>query len=418
MRPFLQHATHLAAIATLATATGGALAQSTGRAVFVVNNVSDDVTSFTMNSDGTLEFVGNYPAEEGPYAADVSPNGRWLAVTHGTQNDVVEWLYIFEVNSDASLTLAGSELIPDSPLDCVWLNDEILAATETSFSDNFVRTWHFDPDTGNITEVDSEFTGGFNTALELHPSLPVLYAQDSNSNQIRAFEFDANGNLTSIGQVTSPGVYPLDPAMLPNGEHMYAGGGISSGGHAISGFDVDMDGLLSLVDGSPFTSPGQSPAYLKASSDSKYLFVGHGTDATVRTFEVLDGGALESTGFFFDVGLQGTVGDVEVLGDYLLITDESSAIDGVKGIYSFAIDSDGSFEAVADIYDFGGVRPERIVPWDPPATVGDINGDGVVDVEDLLILLGDWGESGSDADLDGSGTVDVEDLLILLANWS
>jgi hypothetical protein len=50
-------------------------------------------------------------------------------------------------------------------------------------------------------------------------------------------------------------------------------------------------------------------------------------------------------------------------------------------------------------------------------TPGDINGDGNVDVDDLLILLGDWGESGSDADLDGNGTVDVDDLLILLANW-
>jgi hypothetical protein len=49
---------------------------------------------------------------------------------------------------------------------------------------------------------------------------------------------------------------------------------------------------------------------------------------------------------------------------------------------------------------------------------GDINGDGEVNVDDLLILLGAWGTSDPDADLDGSGTVDVDDLLILLGSWT
>lgn len=49
---------------------------------------------------------------------------------------------------------------------------------------------------------------------------------------------------------------------------------------------------------------------------------------------------------------------------------------------------------------------------------GDVNGDGTVDVEDLLILIGSWGSDGSDGtDLNGDGVVDVADLLILIANW-
>ncbi len=55
------------------------------------------------------------------------------------------------------------------------------------------------------------------------------------------------------------------------------------------------------------------------------------------------------------------------------------------------------------------------------AMPGDLNGDGVVDVSDLLILLGAWGDcpdSGScPEDINGDGTVDVSDLLILLGNW-
>ena len=48
---------------------------------------------------------------------------------------------------------------------------------------------------------------------------------------------------------------------------------------------------------------------------------------------------------------------------------------------------------------------------------GDINGDGIVDVGDLLALLDAWGTSNANADLNADGMVDVEDLLVLLGDW-
>ncbi len=54
---------------------------------------------------------------------------------------------------------------------------------------------------------------------------------------------------------------------------------------------------------------------------------------------------------------------------------------------------------------------------------GDLDGDGLVGVPDLLILLSAWGPCADpcppcDADLDGDCTVGVPDLLILLGNWT
>jgi hypothetical protein len=49
---------------------------------------------------------------------------------------------------------------------------------------------------------------------------------------------------------------------------------------------------------------------------------------------------------------------------------------------------------------------------------GDLNGDTLVDVQDLLILLSEWGEPDSIADLNDDGTVDTADLVILLGEWS
>ena len=51
-------------------------------------------------------------------------------------------------------------------------------------------------------------------------------------------------------------------------------------------------------------------------------------------------------------------------------------------------------------------------------SVGDVDGNGVVDVQDVLILLDQFGAcDGCLADLDRSGQVDVTDLLQLLAEW-
>ena len=47
----------------------------------------------------------------------------------------------------------------------------------------------------------------------------------------------------------------------------------------------------------------------------------------------------------------------------------------------------------------------------------DINGDGTVDVADLLDLLAAWGATSGPADINGDGIVDVADLLLLLAAW-
>ncbi len=58
-----------------------------------------------------------------------------------------------------------------------------------------------------------------------------------------------------------------------------------------------------------------------------------------------------------------------------------------------------------------------------PSIPGDVNGDGVVGIADLLSLLAAWGPcpdppADCTADVDGDGAVGITDLLLLLANWT
>ena len=59
----------------------------------------------------------------------------------------------------------------------------------------------------------------------------------------------------------------------------------------------------------------------------------------------------------------------------------------------------------------------RTAPDTAPAD-GDLDGDGVVAVDDLLILLGNFGNDNGEGDLNNDGIVGVDDLLLLLGNWT
>ncbi len=57
------------------------------------------------------------------------------------------------------------------------------------------------------------------------------------------------------------------------------------------------------------------------------------------------------------------------------------------------------------------VTPPDVCPWDCA------NGDGVVSTADLLQLLSDWCDAGSDCDFNGDVNVGTSDMLELLSNW-
>lgn len=63
---------------------------------------------------------------------------------------------------------------------------------------------------------------------------------------------------------------------------------------------------------------------------------------------------------------------------------------------------------------------DTVVPDDPGSWApcgGDLNGDGIVNIYDLSILLSEWGSGGHQADINLNGKVDIFDLSILLSQW-
>jgi len=48
---------------------------------------------------------------------------------------------------------------------------------------------------------------------------------------------------------------------------------------------------------------------------------------------------------------------------------------------------------------------------------GDLDGNGQVTIDDLLSLLGFWGEGNIGGDVNNDGSTNVDDLLILIGAW-
>jgi hypothetical protein len=111
------------------------------------------------------------------------------------------------------------------------------------------------------------------------------------------------------------------------------------------------------------------------------------------------------------------------------VVGESDAAATLDPVWALAAEETG-FYSTTDFFTgewtpaVDGPVPAMIVEGTPvgAGVPGDINGDGSVSTEDLLLLLAAWGKCPGPAgecpaDLDGDGTVSTADLLILLSNW-
>ena len=112
------------------------------------------------------------------------------------------------------------------------------------------------------------------------------------------------------------------------------------------------------------------------------------------------------------------VGSIPVLMEFHIDTDEVEA-----GTYEQMLPISVSDEDLPGEASMISMLTVRVHVEDVEGCPADIAGEnGIVDVNDLLMLIGDWGSSDSPADITGTdgmpdGTVNIADLLELIASW-
>ena len=111
-----------------------------------------------------------------------------------------------------------------------------------------------------------------------------------------------------------------------------------------------------------------------------------------------------------DIALVGSVGD-----------NDNGVNAGSVFVFGGLLELDCNDNGIIDAFDIrDGTSLDinaNFIP-DECEVIGDLNNDGNVNTEDLLLLLAAWGNLGGLEDINNDGIVSVGDLLILLGNWT
>jgi hypothetical protein len=92
---------------------------------------------------------------------------------------------------------------------------------------------------------------------------------------------------------------------------------------------------------------------------------------------------------------------------------------GMTGIESFSLRVIASDEGTGSVVEagFDGVQLVKLDCVDDDPCPADIDDNGHVNVDDILLVIAAFGTSGPDGDTNGDGTVDVNDLLEVVGSF-
>jgi 6-phosphogluconolactonase len=271
-----------------------------GRLLLAVNAGSDDISSFLIQADGSLQLADVAPSG-GSRPISVASNGSVVYVLNAGGSGNISGLSIDakgDLSSIAGSTqplssaAAGPAQIAFSP------NGQWLVVTEKAT--NALSTYRVSPGglaSGPVVTPSSGATP-FGFAFTANETVVVseAFGGAANSSAVSSYEIGAAGAL----QVLSASVPTTETsacwiAVLPNGRFAYAANAASA---TISGYRIQ-NGALSLLDADGVTADigaGGAPVDLAASRDGRFLYSLHNGAHTIGAWAVGPDGSLTSAG--------------------------------------------------------------------------------------------------------------------------
>jgi 6-phosphogluconolactonase len=253
-----------------------AMALSPARnAIFVDNTVSETVSSYTINSDGSLTAgTGTVKTGTMPMGMAIDPLGRFLFVANqGSSN-----ISMFSI-SNASLTEVAGSPFTTIPAGTTFPTGP--SAVAVSATGNFLYVANTFTNTVSAYSISaagltvlgtSPFAVGLApSGLALPPSGAFLYVANTGTNNISAFNIcdkvvlscadvnNPNGDLTPVaGSPFSDGGSPVAIAVDPAFDFLYV---LDKTSNQVSSFAFGTGtGVLTPLSVTPTVSTGQAPA--------------------------------------------------------------------------------------------------------------------------------------------------------------
>ena len=298
-----------------------------GNSIFVVNRDSADISRYTVKADGTLTEVTPNQAGGGtnPVGLTMDAAGKFLfVVNQGDFSAPASTISVFSIGSGAALTAVAQGSVFGALSDVVSIavtpdGKFLYAANRTAGT---VVTFAVDA-SGVLSQVLTApivNTGTTPVALAITPDNPAspsanglfLYVANSGTDNISVFSICGkptltctapNGDLAEItGSPFSAGLEPtsfviVNPAVTtpPSGTFLYAA---DKSSNQVSQYTIStVSGSLTAIS-PPAISTGQTPVWVAARKDGRYVFAANNGGSTVSPFFI----ASPATGLLATVG--------------------------------------------------------------------------------------------------------------------
>jgi hypothetical protein len=361
-----------------------------------------------------------YTLASGPPVTTIAPRPGAYKVYHARPQDNA----IFITDLDTGLVAPFMTTAPiNQPRRIVFGHDEVLYLGQGSSTSGF-SLLAIAPDGAFI---DAETLSGLG-AVAYHEQANLVYVWEPGTGAARAFTLNIS-DLQPVGTVMVPATGFVAPGYMviddgrsadPNDDVLYYN---HAGSSAIFRLELATGMSLSPISVPPLANPDEMVV-----DNRGHLYVAQAMGAAVLEFDA--GGTLVTNSpaaGFTAANLLAIIRakrrpfNENYVGGF---TNEDAPMDGPS--------TDCNMNGIPDYIDIGEEFSEDVnsngVP-DECDIPGDIDGDGDVDVSDLLSLLSEWGPCdppctpgigtpACPADLNDDCDVDVSDLLLLLANWS
>ncbi len=307
------------------------VAAPNGQYLYVLNHDDSTVVEYTIGTDGKIYAANTYNVVQGnnligtfPVAAAIDAAGAYLYVAFTYQNGYTTLspgpggVAIFPIHTDGTLGAAVTNTTVGTtaahPLPYIPVGDNPTAIVTTQKGNNVyvvddefpvnasqfgvLLAFNENTATGALTQVAGTVSGGFSagtqpSALAADPTGRFLYVTDSLTNQMYAYNLQANG--APVPNISSPfttGSYPVSVTVDPRGTFVYVAN-FTSG--TVSAYVINTaTGALSGAGGAAMVGTGPTCVVVEPALGI-YLYTSNHTDNTVSAQQLnANTGALTS----------------------------------------------------------------------------------------------------------------------------
>ena len=254
-----------------------------GLLAYVTNFFEENIQSYTIRVDGTLEVNGSpTPAGDGPHRLLIEASGRWA---YGSSAEA-GLITIYDIDaSNGRLTARAGTVSTGADLVSLAMDPAghyLFAAVQST---NEVRVYRIDAAGGSLTLVGTPLELGQKPhALSMNAAGDRLYVTELLANTVTSLSIDrSTGALTALGVPEFAGSSPRAVAVRPVGNEAYTANYDSD---TLAHLTVLPSGLLTHADD---TDTRDGPVDLAIDGEGRFMFVVHALQGSLSAHELISG---------------------------------------------------------------------------------------------------------------------------------